>query len=120
MSGAEGARGTYEGLAGGEIPDVLFLAFVDPRGVYGADLELRSERDRVRIVLVLHVCLVDRCIRAVAALLALFHEKASLVLARKGVMCLAGVISSVGMLMEYAGAFRSLTEPTACSCRERS
>ena len=41
----------------------------------------------------------------VAALLALFHEKASLVLARKGVMCLAGVISSVGMLMEYAGAF---------------
>ena len=64
MSGAEGARGTYEGLAGGEIPDVLFLAFVDPRGVYGADLELRSERDRVRIVLVLHVCLVDRCIRA--------------------------------------------------------
>ncbi len=39
----------------------------------------------------------------VAALLALFHEKASLVLARKGVMCLAGVISSVGMLMEYAG-----------------
>ena len=63
MSGAEGARGTYEGLAGGEIPDVLFLAFVDPRGVYGADLELRSERDRVRIVLVLHVCLVDRCIK---------------------------------------------------------
>ena len=51
-------------MAGGEIPDVLFLAFVDPRGVYGADLELRSERDRVRIVLVLHVCLVDRCIRA--------------------------------------------------------
>ena len=41
----------------------------------------------------------------VAALLALFHEKASLVLACKGVMCLAGVISSVGMLMEYAGAF---------------
>mgnify|MGYP000220028740 CR=1 FL=1 len=62
--------------------------------------------DRVRIVLVLHVCLGRPChSRLVAALLALFHEKASLVLARKGVMCLAGVISSVGMLMEYAGAF---------------
>ncbi|MBC5585709.1 helix-turn-helix transcriptional regulator [Eggerthella sp. NSJ-70] len=42
---------------------------------------------------------------AVAALLALFHGQASRLLSRKGVMCAAGIVSSVGMLMEYAGAF---------------
>lgn len=42
---------------------------------------------------------------AVAALLALFHERAAVVLSRKGTMCAAGIVSSVGMVMEYAGAF---------------
>lgn len=41
----------------------------------------------------------------IAALLALFHKRASRLLARRSVMCAAGVVSSIGMLMEYAGAF---------------
>ncbi|CVH78397.1 transcriptional regulator MalT [Coriobacteriaceae bacterium CHKCI002] len=41
----------------------------------------------------------------VAALLALFHERTSDLLSRKRVMCAAGIASSLGMLMEYVGAF---------------
>lgn len=41
----------------------------------------------------------------IAASLALFHKRASRLLACRGVMCAAGVVSSIGMLMEYAGAF---------------
>ena len=41
----------------------------------------------------------------IAAVLAAFHEKAAGLLVRKSVMCASGVVSSLGMLMEYAGAF---------------
>ena len=41
----------------------------------------------------------------IAALLAAFHKKAAGLLVRKSVMCASGVVSSLGMLMEYAGAF---------------